>query len=58
MHLRACDVAGDKAREELAALVADRFPELNVLADNAGVQPLLRQPDACASSFVPAPRHA
>jgi uncharacterized oxidoreductase len=38
LHVRVCDVADDKARKDLAAFVADRFPKLNVLVNNAGVQ--------------------
>jgi uncharacterized oxidoreductase len=38
LHVRVCDIADDKARRDLAAFVADRFPKLNVLVNNAGVQ--------------------
>lgn len=38
LHVRACDVADDKARRELAAFMANEFPILNILVNNAGVQ--------------------
>ena len=38
LHVRICDVADDKARGELAAFMANEFPGLNVLVNNAGVQ--------------------
>jgi uncharacterized oxidoreductase len=38
LHLHVCDVADDKARGELAAFMANEFPELNVLVNNAGAQ--------------------
>lgn len=38
LHVRVCDVADETARNELAAFVAERFPALNVLVNNAGVQ--------------------
>jgi uncharacterized oxidoreductase len=38
LQVRVCDVANDKDRKELAAFMAERFPMLNVLVNNAGVQ--------------------
>jgi uncharacterized oxidoreductase len=38
LHMCVCDVADDLAREELAAFVSSRFPALNILVNNAGVQ--------------------
>lgn len=38
LHTRVCDIADREARQALAAFVADRFPQLNVLVNNAGVQ--------------------
>jgi uncharacterized oxidoreductase len=38
LHVRVCDVADRTARMELAAFMAERFPALNVLVNNAGVQ--------------------
>lgn len=38
LHVRVCDVADDAARRDLAAFAAARFPALNVLINNAGVQ--------------------
>jgi len=38
LHIHVCDVADQKARRELAAFMAERFPSLNILVNNAGVQ--------------------
>jgi uncharacterized oxidoreductase len=38
LHVRVCDVADDTARKGLAAFIAERFPALNILVNNAGVQ--------------------
>jgi uncharacterized oxidoreductase len=38
LAVRVCNVADEAARRDLAAFVADRFPDLNVLVNNAGVQ--------------------
>jgi uncharacterized oxidoreductase len=38
LHVHACDVADENGRKELAAFVTDRFPALNILVNNAGVQ--------------------
>lgn len=38
LHTRICDVADSEARQSLAAFMVERFPQLNVLINNAGVQ--------------------
>jgi uncharacterized oxidoreductase len=38
LHTRICNVADSEARQALAAFAVDRFPQLNVLVNNAGVQ--------------------
>jgi uncharacterized oxidoreductase len=38
LHIQTCDIADERSRIELAAMVNTRFPELNVLVNNAGVQ--------------------
>jgi len=38
LHTRVCDVADREARQALAAFMAERFPQVNVLVNNAGVQ--------------------
>ena len=38
LHVYACDVADGVARDALVAHITDRFPQLNVLVNNAGVQ--------------------
>jgi uncharacterized oxidoreductase len=38
LHTRVCDVADPEARRALAAFMTDRFPQLNILVNNAGVQ--------------------
>ena len=38
LHVKRCDVASDRDRSDLAALVVTEFGALNVLVNNAGVQ--------------------
>jgi uncharacterized oxidoreductase len=38
LHTRICDVADSEARQALGAFMADRFPQLNIFVNNAGVQ--------------------
>jgi len=38
LHTYVCDVANHQARQNLAAFMAERFPALNILVNNAGVQ--------------------
>lgn len=37
-HIRSCDVASEKDRQSLADWAAARFPDLNILINNAGIQ--------------------
>jgi uncharacterized oxidoreductase len=41
LHVRVCDVADARSREELFAAMERDFPHLNVLVNNAGVQHLV-----------------
>lgn len=41
LHVRVCDVADSRSREELFAAIEREFPRLNVLVNNAGVQHLV-----------------
>ena len=45
LHIKVCDVAETKQREELAAWVLDKFPSTNVLINNAGIQNLFNVRD-------------
>ena len=38
LEVQVCDIADEAARKTLAAFVTERFPGLNVLVNNAGVQ--------------------
>ncbi|MCL6597877.1 MAG: SDR family NAD(P)-dependent oxidoreductase [Alicyclobacillus macrosporangiidus] len=38
LHTRVCDVANEKERQALVEWVAEAFPNLNVLVNNAGIQ--------------------
>lgn len=38
LYTRVCDLADAQSRQALATFVAERFPQLNILVNNAGVQ--------------------
>lgn len=38
LHTRVCDLADNRSRQALATFMAERFPQLNILINNAGVQ--------------------
>ncbi len=42
LHTRVCDLASEAGREALAAWAVEKFPDLNVLVNNAGVQQRLQ----------------
>src|SRR5690348_4933619 len=38
IETRVCDVADERSRQELFRWTTDKFPEINVLVNNAGIQ--------------------